>query len=135
MVEVEYERQTVLGVVFRAQVPMLEGAVGAGARPWIQNPANQIVVIVFLADARKIRRKISAHQVRALTDGVARLAAALLKEFLAVGRVSGSLLRQRRPSDSVLPNVGSNVLNFVILQAELRHHCGGAPLVRVLQPI
>ena len=86
MIEVKHKWQVVLGVIFRAQILLLERAVGTRARSRIQDPADQIIVVVLLADARKVRGEISADHIRAFADRVAGLAAARFKQRLSVRR-------------------------------------------------
>ena len=92
VVQIEDERQIVLGVIFRAQIALLERAVGAGALARIVNPANQVIVVVLFADAAQVGREGAAHHVRAFADRMAGQAAARFEEHLAVRRVAGSLL-------------------------------------------
>ncbi len=49
--------------------------------------------------------------------------------------VASGLLGQFRSGNRRLPDVSRDGLNFVILQAELRHFCRGAEFVRMLQPV
>ena len=49
--------------------------------------------------------------------------------------VAGSLLGQGRTGERGLPDERSDGLDFIGLQAELRHLGGGPPLMRVLQPV
>ncbi len=49
--------------------------------------------------------------------------------------VARGLLGKFRPGDRGLPDVGGDRLNFVILQAELRHLRGGTEIARVADPV
>ena len=62
-------------------------------------------------------------------------AAARFDELLAVLGIAGRLLRQLGAGQTGLPDEGGDGLNFIGLQAELRHLGGRAPLVGVPQPI
>ena len=135
MIQVENERQIVLGVILGAQVFLFEWGIRARPRARIQNPANQIIVIVLLADSGKIGREISADHVRAFADRMAGFAAALFEQFFSVRGVSWGLLGKLRPGDRRLPDVGGDGLNFVILQAELRHFRRGTEIARVPDPV
>src|ERR1700739_402097 len=92
MLEIEDERHAVLGVVFGAAVPLFEGAIRARAFSWVVHPANEVIVIVFFADAAEIRGKRAAHDVRAFTNGMAAEAAARFEKLLAVHGVAHRLL-------------------------------------------
>ena len=96
MIEVKHERQIVLGVIFRTQVALFERAVRARALARIVNPAYEVIVIVFFADAAQVRGKGAADHVRAFADGVAGQAAARFKQNLAVRGVAGRLLVEGR---------------------------------------
>src|SRR5205807_7003017 len=116
MREIEDEGHAVLGVIFGAEVALLEGAIGTCALAWIVDPAHQIIVIVFFAHATEIRGERAAHDVGAFTNGMAAEAAAGLEEFLAVHGVTGSLLGQSRSGECRLPDEGGYGLHFVGLQ-------------------
>ena len=88
VVQIENIRQTLLLVIVRADILALEGTVRTGALAGIVDPADQIVVTVFLADAREIGRERSALHLAAFADGVTREAAARFEKLLAAGCVS-----------------------------------------------
>src|SRR6267154_2619059 len=79
MIEVKDKREIVLGVILGAQVLLLRWTVGARSNPWIQDPANQIIVVVLLPYSRQVRGKISANHVRAFANGMAGFATALFE--------------------------------------------------------
>src|ERR1700726_4841031 len=95
MIQIEDKRQIVLCVVFRPQISLLVRAIGAGALARVVNPADDVMVIVFFADAAEVRCKTPADFVRVLAHGMAGHAAALLEQLFAVSHVSGSLMFQR----------------------------------------
>jgi len=120
MILVKHKREVVLRVILRAQVLLFIWTVGASSDARVQDPTNQIIVVVLLPHSRKVRREIAADQIRAFANRMAGLAAARFKQFLAVRGVSRSLFHQRRPGDGGLPEVSRDRLNLVVLQ----RNCG-----------
>ena len=133
VVQIENVRQTLLRVVFRTDVLLLVRTVGTGALARVVHPAHQIVVVVFLADAREIGGEGSALHLVAFADGVAREAAARFEQFLAMRRVAWLVLGQRI-GQRRLPQVGGDGFDLLVVQAEIRHLGGGAEIAGLLQP-
>src|SRR5258706_11364033 len=62
MIEVKYEWKIVFGVIFRTQVFFLKRAIGTGSHAGIQDPSDEIIVVVFFSNSRKVGGKIASHQ-------------------------------------------------------------------------
>ena len=58
-------------------------------------PSDQIIVIVFFADARKIRGESAAFHLVAFANGVARKTTARFKQLLAMRGIAGLVFGQR----------------------------------------
>ena len=71
--------KALLGVILGANVFLFVGAVGAGALAGVVNPADEVIVIGFLADAGQIRGERAALHLIAFADRVAGQASAGLK--------------------------------------------------------
>ena len=135
VIEIENVREIVFGVIFRAEIFFLVGAVGARALAGIVDPADEIIVIFFFADAAQVCGERAADGVGAFADGVAGEAAALVEQFLAVGCISGGLFFERWTRKRILPDEGGDGLDFVLRHAELRHFRGGAKFGGVADPV
>ncbi len=79
MIEVKDEREIMLGVILGAQVLLLRWTVGARSNTRIQDPANQIIVVVLLPYSGQVRGKISANHVRSFANRMAGFATALFE--------------------------------------------------------
>src|SRR5580658_47375 len=79
VVEVELVGKALLGVIFGANVFLFVRTVGASALACVVNPAHQIIVISFLADAGQIRGEGAALRLIAFSNGVAGQASAGLE--------------------------------------------------------
>src|SRR5580693_2217256 len=123
------------GVISRAEIFFLVRAVGARALARIVDPADQVIVIFFFADAAEVRGERAADGACAFSDSVTREAAALIEQVLAVCCVSGRLLFERWAGKRILPDEGGDRLDFVLRRAELRHFCGRAEFGGVADPV
>ena len=133
MIEIEDERQVVLGVIFRAEIALLERAVGARALARVVHPADQVIVVVLFADAAQIGREGAADHVRRLRQSNGRPGSRAIREApCRARRRPEPAWASAGPVSAGLPDERGDGLNFVGLQAELRHLGGGAELVRVL---
>src|SRR5260370_26493172 len=94
VIQIELERQSLLLVVFAANVFFLVRPLRALALARVVDPANQVIVVGFFSHAREIGGKRSALQLVAFADGVTSQAAARLEQFLAMGSVAGFVLGQ-----------------------------------------
>ncbi len=133
VLKIEDKGQALLGVVFGAEVALFEGAVRTRAFAWIVNPAHEVIVIVFFADAAQVGSEIAAEGLIAFAHGVAGHAAAGFESGFAARGVARGVLLQCA-GDAGLPDEGGDGLNLVILQAEHRHLGGGAEVVGALEP-
>ena len=88
VLQVKNKGQALLLIIFGANVFLLEEAIGARAFASIVNPADQIFVVVLLADASEICGKSAALHLVALADGVACQATSCFKQFLAMSRIA-----------------------------------------------
>ncbi len=86
MIEVEDERQIVLGVVFGTKIALFEGAIGARALARIVHPTHQVIVIILFADAAQIGGKRSTDHAGAFAHGMAGEATTRFEEILAMLR-------------------------------------------------
>ena len=114
VVEIENEWQAALGVVLRPQVALLVWAVGTRALAGVVHPAHKILVLVFLADAGKVRGKFRADRVRSFAHRVAPEAPARLEKLLAVSGIARRLGGQGWPSERRLPDERGNGLGFIL---------------------
>ena len=64
MVQIKYEWDVMLGVILGSEVTLLERAVGPGPFARIVHLADQVIVIVFFADAAQVGGERSAYHVR-----------------------------------------------------------------------
>ncbi len=135
VIEIEDVREIVFRVIFRAEILFLVGAVGARALARIVDPADQIIVIFFFADAAEVRCERTADGVRAFADSVAGEAAAFIEQVLAVCGISGRLFFERGTGERILPDECGDGLDFVLRHAELRHFCGRAEFGGVADPV
>src|SRR6185437_2314385 len=119
----------------RADVFMLVRTIGLRANPGIVNPADDVVVISFLADATEVCGNVAADFLSSLSDGMARQAAEAVEHFLALGRIAAGLLFKRRTLEALLPDKRGDGLNFIGFETELRHFRGGIELPRVAEPV
>ena len=114
VVEIENEWQAALGVVLRPQVALLVWAVGTRALAGVVHPAHKILVLVFLADAGKVRGKFRADRVRSFAHRVAPQAPARLEKLLAVSGIARRLGGQGWPRERRLPDERRNGLGFIL---------------------
>ena len=136
VIEVEDEGQVVLGVVFRAQVSLLErSSRGACARADCgpSEPGSRSCLFRRRGSGWRRRCRPSVA-VPSPIEWQARQPR-VSKQLLAVGRVAGRLLRKCGAGEAGLPDEGGDGLDFVLLQAELRHLGGRAEGVRIRQPV
>src|SRR5215472_18304290 len=132
VVEIEDERQPFLFIVLGADVFFLVRTIRAGAFASIVDPANQIVVIGLLANAREIGGKRATLHLIAFADGMAGEAATRFKQFLAMSGVARLVLGQRI-AKAGLPDECGNGPNLLVGQAEIRHLRGRPEVARLLQ--
>ena len=83
------------------------------------NPAHQIIVIVFFADAAQVRGKVAAHHVRTFADANGRPGSrARCSSSLPCAASPGCCFGGKfRPVNCRLPDEGGDGLDFVRLQA------------------
>src|SRR5258708_39140516 len=91
---VEHEGQTLLSVVFRADVLFFIRAVGAGALAGIVNPAHQIVVVGFFADAGQVGGEVGPLHFVAFANGMASKTTSRFEQIFSVSRVAWFVFRQ-----------------------------------------
>ena len=133
VIEIEDERHPFLFVVLGADVFFLVRTIGARAFASIVDPANQIIIIRFFADACEICRKRAALDLIAFADGMAGEAAARFEQFLAMSGVAGFVLG-RGIGKAGLPDECGNGPNLFVGQAKVGHLGGGAEVRGLLQP-
>src|SRR5262245_5162232 len=102
------------------------------------NPANQVFIVGFLTDARKVGGEVSAddrvtHVDRRAVDRMATETAESLEQFLAVGGVS-LLLSGNLRIKSRLPQERGDRLYLIVLETEGRHLCSRSKRLRIRQP-
>src|SRR5580698_2406454 len=95
MLKIENVWQSFLGVIFRTDIFLFIHTVGSSPFPCVVHPADQIVVVILLADAREIRCETSALHLIAFADGVAGETAACFEQFFSVRSAAWLVFRQR----------------------------------------
>src|SRR5271156_4094515 len=122
-------------VIFRAEIFFLVRAIRTGALARIVDPADQVIVIFFFADAAEVRGERAADGTRAFSDSVTGEAAAFIEQVLAVRGISWRLFFERWAGKRILPDEGGDGLDFVLRHAELRHFCSGTKFGGVADPV
>src|SRR6202030_1918101 len=107
-------------------------AIGTRALAGIVNPANEVIVICFFADAGQVGGEGPADHLIAFSDGMAGETAAALEQFLAVRGVA-EFVPGKRIGEGGLPDIGRNCLDLVIVVAEVSHLSGGTKIGGVLR--
>src|SRR4029077_10812618 len=123
VLQVKNKGQALLLVIFRADVFLLKEAIGASAFAGIVDPANQILVIVLLADASEICGKSAALHLLALADGVACEAPSCFEKLLSMCRIARRMLRQGI-LQARLPKIGGDGFDLLVFEAKVRHFRG-----------
>ena len=82
--EIELVGKPLLRVILRADIFLFVRTIGTRALARVMNPADQVIVIRFFADAAQIRGKRSTMHLIAFANGVASEASARLKQFFSV---------------------------------------------------
>src|SRR5260221_13577859 len=126
MIEVKDKREIMLGVILRAQVLLLRRTVRPRSNPWIQNPANQIIVVVLLPYSRQVRGKISANHVRSFANRMAGFATALFEYSFAPAALPWAWLGNFGPRISLFRDETRDPLISSFLQADFGLFLGGA---------
>src|SRR4029077_16863646 len=113
VLQVKNKGQALLLVIFRADVFLLKEAIGASAFAGIGDPANQILVIVLLADASEICGKSATLHLLALADGVAVGAPSFFQNVLSMCPFSRRILRQGI-LQARLPKIGGDGFDLLV---------------------
>ena len=105
--------QAVFRIIFGRQISMLFRAVRRPAFTRVVNPADDVIVVGFLADTGKVRGERAADLLVLFANRMARQTAPRFKQFFAVVLVA---LRLRRSFavEAVLPKISSHGFQIVI---------------------
>ena len=133
MIQIENVGQAFPGIILGPQIFLLMRAERACSFPRVMNPANQVIIIVFLSHPSQIGGKSSSQGIGTFANRMTAEAAAGFQQFFTSGRIS-RLLTDQLTLDPGLPDKGGNGLALLLLQAKGRHFCGGAISMRIFQP-
>src|SRR5579864_9809995 len=95
VLDVKNVGQIVFGVVGWADVFMFVRTIRLRADAGIVNPADDVIVIRFLADATEVRGNVAADFLSSLSDGMAREATERIEHGFAVRGIATGLLFER----------------------------------------
>src|SRR5215469_7430884 len=133
VLEIKDVRQSLLLVIFGADVLLLIRTIRTCPLACIVYPAHQVVIIVFLSHSGEISREVPSVHLVTLSDGVATQTATGLEEFLAMRSISrwvfGLWIGEAR-----LPQIGGDGLDLVLVEAKVRHFCCWPEVRWFLQP-
>ena len=133
MIKIELVGKSLFRVILGANILFLIRTIRARTLACVVNPAHEIVVVGFFADAGQVRGESPALYLVAFADRMAGQAAAGFKQFFSMGGVAGLLLGQR-VGESGLPDISRDRLNLMIAQTEIRHFRRRTEIRRLLQP-
>ncbi len=133
MVQIKDVWQTFLLVVFRADIFLFVWTIRPCSLASIVNPANEIIVVVFFADAREISGEGAPLELVAFPDRVARETSPGVQQLFAMAGAASLVLGQRI-SERRLPQVCGDGLELLVVETEIGHFSGGAEGAGLLQP-
>src|SRR5947209_5242874 len=139
LIGIEHERQVMVRVILRRQIPVLFRTIRSPAVTRVVNPPDDVIEVRLLPHLRQVRSEVSADALAVLLNRVTGHASALMKQFAAVSGVTSLLLRNLAVK-TLLPKISRNCLDLIravliALQAPERWHLRSRPeSLRVLQP-